>query len=111
MVNAGSCHSQALRGCIQRHFFSLYRKKAHIATLNVYRCKLTEKIVLYLFTIVCRTSYFHVSMDPVLVREGLALLHKTEMLNATAMKTCIRIFLYVLIHHCISARRRDGRRM
>lgn len=29
---------------IQHHFFSSYRKKAHIATLNLYRYKLTEKI-------------------------------------------------------------------
>lgn len=48
-------------------------------------------------------------MGAVLVGEGLAPLHKTEELNATVVKTCIRSFLNVLIHHRISAGRR-GRR-
>lgn len=95
---------------IQHRFFSSYRKKAHIATLNLYRCKLTEKTLSYPFKIGRRTSYFHFSMGPVLVEEGLAPLHKTEQLNATVTKTYIRSFLNVLIHHCIPARRRGRRR-
>jgi len=48
---SGKCRQLSFPGSagllvnIQHHFFSSYRKKAHIATLNLYRCKLSEKII------------------------------------------------------------------
>lgn len=49
-------------------------------------------------------------MCPVLVGEGLVPLHKTEDLNVAVMKIYIRSCISVLIHCCISARRRGRRR-
>lgn len=92
---------------IQHHFFR--KEKGTCCYFKLVQMQAKGKIV-YLFKIVCRTSYFHFSMGPVLVGEGLARLHKTEELDATVMKTGIRSFLNVLIHHCISARRRDRRK-